>query len=77
LTASLEASGVADPEPDLLSDKELPVPLDSHFLQSDMAVMVQLVGNDLATDHTSCLPSSSIATSTSQSMIDGSSIVYV
>ena len=37
----------ADPELDLLSDKELPVPFDSNFLQSDMAVMVQLVENDL------------------------------
>ena len=47
-----------DPEPDLLSGKEFPVPLDSNFLQSDMAVVVQLVGNDLVTDPTPCLPSS-------------------
>ena len=60
-----------DPEPDLLSGKEFPVPLDSNFLQSDMAVVVQLVGNDLVPDPTPCLPSSSVATATSQSVIDG------
>ena len=61
----------ADPEPDLLSDKELPVPFDSNFLQSDMAVMVQLVENDLITDPTPRLPSSSVESATSQAVING------
>ena len=54
-----------DPEPDLLSSKEFRVPFDSNFLQSDMPLVVQLVGNEQVSESTQCLSWSTVVTATS------------